>query len=393
MDRIAIDGYRLCGIPGSIGTYTYELVKGLVGEGCRITLMLPRDEPNEHHVEILRDFPSVECQVAEPPINPDTGYWSLLRWGQELLPGMLDPARHKALISVYHQTAYRVPAGIGRVTVIHDCCGLRTDCGYKALGRTRWKHWALLKSAASFAESIVPISEATRNDFIRRFPGALDRVVSPVLNQVSRDQVNKARADGVLARLGLEPASYLLSIGGPGPRKGMDVALRAYSLYRRRGGQLPLVLFGRDQFDYVKWGLDPQDLGQVRWLGRVDDSQRDTLYAGAACFLFLSRCEGFGYPMVEAMRQGCPVVAWRETTAREVMGDSPGQLATLDYAEAASQMAEFADLTEEARVRLAGQLIERSLVFSKNRLGPRFLESVGVACQRARIQEPTAISE
>jgi alpha-1,3-rhamnosyl/mannosyltransferase len=57
-------------------------------------------------------------------------------------------------------------------------------------------------------------------------------------------------------------------------------------------------------------------------LGHVADHDLTALYRRAACLLFVSRCEGFGYPLVEAMASGCPVIASGTSSLAEVAGDA-----------------------------------------------------------------------
>jgi hypothetical protein len=79
---------------------------------------------------------------------------------------------------------------------------------------------------------------------------------------------------------------------------------------------------------------DRRPLGHVRWLGYVAEQELVSLYAGAELFVYPSRFEGFGLPVVEAMACGTPVVASDVPALREVGGDAalfvpPGQPAAL----------------------------------------------------------------
>src|SRR4029078_8110219 len=61
---------------------------------------------------------------------------------------------------------------------------------------------------------------------------------------------------------------------------------------------------------------------RVHLFGFVDTDTRNVLYAGAAAFLFLSLYEGFGLPILEAMRCGAPVVCSSRASCPEVAGDA-----------------------------------------------------------------------
>jgi len=65
-------------------------------------------------------------------------------------------------------------------------------------------------------------------------------------------------------------------------------------------------------------GLD----ADVRFLGYVEADELEALYRAAACFVFPSLYEGFGLPVLEAMRRGVPVACARATSIPEVAGDA-----------------------------------------------------------------------
>ena len=81
---------------------------------------------------------------------------------------------------------------------------------------------------------------------------------------------------------------------------------------------------------YVVGALDSESIasfgpkipGNVRLLGRISDDDLAKLFTHALCFLFPSRIEGFGLPVVEAMVHGCPVVASNAPCLPEVCGDA-----------------------------------------------------------------------
>src|SRR5204863_4063210 len=69
---------------------------------------------------------------------------------------------------------------------------------------------------------------------------------------------------------------------------------------------------------------------RLHWLENASDSDLDYAYRHASALIFLSRCEGFGLPLVEAMRYGLPVFASDIPVFREVGGDYPTYIAPDD---------------------------------------------------------------
>lgn len=371
--HVAIDAFRLVGPPTSIGTYTLELTAALVAEGCILTFLLPRDEPSQFLDQARQSHPEARFVISPKPEFPEQSSGRLFHWNQITIPALLKHSRPECLISIYHQTPLRIPKGIARIAIIHDCCGLRADCGYRPLRRAWFMHWSNLKSAQFAADVILPISQATHDAYLKAFPAAAERLHQPIYNRVSTANLDPIEAAKNLQTLDLQPASYILGFGLAGKRKGTDVALRAYSAYRKQGGQLPLVLIAAKDIDLEAWGLDRDLVDEVLLLGRIDDKLRDSLYAGASSFLFFSRCEGFGYPLVEAARQGCPSIAWQQTTADEIFQGVIPLLNQLDPEEGARMIRHYEALSPTVRDTLKVELIKRSMDFNGDDTGSAFM--------------------
>src|SRR5262249_36602440 len=152
----------------------------------------------------------------------------------------------------------------------------------------------------------------------------------------------------VRQKYSLSQKRYFIAFGATGPRKALDLTLGATLLYRKQGGQASLVLIvGREHRVAVHQLVSEMKLNDVFMLSDLDSVERDSLYKGASALLFPSRCEGFGYPLVEAMRQGCPPIAWIEGPAKEIVGSVSPLVAHLEAREIAAKMSFFESLATE----------------------------------------------
>jgi glycosyltransferase involved in cell wall biosynthesis len=122
---------------------------------------------------------------------------------------------------------------------------------------------------------------------------------------------------------GLEQRSYFLTVGRLEPRKNHATLLRAWA--QMDAPRPRLVLVGQRDFQYREVFELIETLGlqrDVKVLEDVSDTQIPAIYRHAKGFVYCSRAEGFGMPLLEAMASGIPVVSSANTALSEVCGDA-----------------------------------------------------------------------
>lgn len=115
----------------------------------------------------------------------------------------------------------------------------------------------------------------------------------------------------------------VLHVGNNGFYKNRAGVLEIFAAIAKRHPSLPLVMAGPEPTPALL--LRAQDLGltgRVRWVTGPSDDELATLYAQARLLLFPSWYEGFGWPPLEAMQHGCPVVCADTGSLPEVVGDA-----------------------------------------------------------------------
>jgi glycosyltransferase involved in cell wall biosynthesis len=121
----------------------------------------------------------------------------------------------------------------------------------------------------------------------------------------------------VPAKYGLEAGGYLLIVGSLKPNKNLEVVARALQL-----APVPWTVAVAGAADSRIFRDARQPEGRMKMLGYVPDEDLGALYAHAAWFLFPSLYEGFGLPALEAMANGCPVIAADAGSLPEVCGNA-----------------------------------------------------------------------
>lgn len=117
--------------------------------------------------------------------------------------------------------------------------------------------------------------------------------------------------------------------------------LRAYRKYRRRGGQLPLVVAGKRIEAYLRGvGMSSEELADVRFIGFVPNDRIHMAYQLAECFVLATLCESFGITILEALATGCPAVVPTTCASPEIAGGAARLVNPLDEEDIAQALTE-----------------------------------------------------
>jgi glycosyltransferase involved in cell wall biosynthesis len=125
--------------------------------------------------------------------------------------------------------------------------------------------------------------------------------------------------EAILDRLGLRNREYVLAVGSRNPLKNVGAAVKAVASLAP--DPPPLVLVGqRAASIFQDASVEAADF--LIPTGEITDGELRGLYRNALCLVFPTRYEGFGIPPLEAMQEGCPVIASRLPVIREVCSDA-----------------------------------------------------------------------
>lgn len=212
------------------------------------------------------------------------------------------------------------------VVTCHDLMPLRatrTDSGFPPVPRATLAWYAFCVSFLRRVDHVVCISETTRGDVLR-WTGVAPERASVIPNGLSGVFRPLPEAERVSARTELAaPGRVLLSVGSGASYKNVEGTLAVLALLRAGGNPALLVRAGAP--------LNPAQAQRaralgvadaIRDLGPVDEERLVALYNAADALLFPSHWEGFGWPPLEAMACGTPVVVSTTPALRETVGDA-----------------------------------------------------------------------
>lgn len=176
--------------------------------------------------------------------------------------------------------------------------------------------------AVQRARHIIMPSAATQREFVNQYGVEMART-SLVYPGIDLDRFDTLpERDEAKRRLGLpDRAPILLYVGFSTPRKGVEYLAEALT---RMETQAHLMMVGKWEPHYRErfWEALGGARSRVRIVGYVPDSELLDYFAAADVFVLATLLEGFGFPLVEAMAAGVPVVTSTGGSAGEIVGDA-----------------------------------------------------------------------
>lgn len=335
---VALDIVPLLLNPTGVGMLARHLVAGLAEAGQVDVVgyaMSFRGRDNR-----LAALPPNVRLAASSPARPLMALW---RWfGRP----RYDPFVRG--VDVVHGTNFIVPPlrSPASIVTVHDLTPLRYPqfCGRETLRFPQHLEWA--RKAGSFAHVTCQTMAGEVASYLR-WPTDRIAVASPGVPSV-------LPADAAQGRELAGGRPYVLALGTIEPRKNLPVLLRAFDEVAAHTSDVVLVVAGADGWGSVQFDRTLSEMRHAKRvvrLGYVTDEQRAALLRGARALAYPSRYEGYGFPALEAMSVGVPVISTAVGSLPEVLGDAAVLVGADDVAALAAGLQTVID-DEGARSRL-----------------------------------------
>jgi glycosyltransferase involved in cell wall biosynthesis len=309
MARIGIDARKYFDF--GIGTYIQELTRAL------------------HDLHPLHSFVLFVAPADVGRIPPMARLQPVVsRYGKYSIGEWLWYARtiRQQRVDVFHEPHYTLPAGLrGKsVVTIHDLIHLIFPEYFSASARSY--AWLMMRHAVQHSGAIIAVSECTKRDLVEHF-GVREETIHVIYNGVGR-HFRRLDDQELLRQFITQHAlrkPFLLYVGGLGKHKNIPVLLKAFRLLQEKGMEMDLVFAGKKFFDVADLAAQAHALGitqAIRDLGPLENEHLVTLYNLATVVVVPSLYEGFGFPALEAMACGTPVVVSDRGALPEVAGNA-----------------------------------------------------------------------
>ena len=341
-------------LPGEVGgseTYLLETLRALERRADAPDLVLFSNVENDRKLRAA--FPRAE--VVETGIGA-TNRFVRIAAEQIALPRFA----RKARVEVLWSPGYTAPAfcACPQVVSILDMQYKRFPQDVSWLAARAMD--ALYPAAARRCQAVVSISEFAKGEVVQFLGIRPEKVTVTLLAADSAFGI----PDGPPPET-VRGAPYLLCVAHSYPHKNVGMLVRAYN---RIAGEIPhrLVLVGKARLGEadVEAALEAAPPGRaVRFVG-LRRRELIGLYQGADWFVFPSLYEGFGLPVLEAMRAGVPVLTTREASIPEIGGESVRYADGRDEAAFAEALRAAANLPRGEKAQLADAARKRSESFT-----------------------------
>ena len=317
---IAFDGKRASNNKTGLGNYSRHIINLLAKffPENSYAVFLTEKNKNQQFKEILEKHPAIKV------ITPEKGFWKKFPslWRSFGIKNDI----YKIGNVIYHGLSNELPQSIKKTTAksvvtIHDLIFLVYPKFYKFIDRKIYAY--KFKKACQNADRIIAVSECTKRDIVKFFGTDPEKitVIYQGCDKVFKQDISEDNLLKVKQKYNL-PDRFLLNVGSIEERKNAALIVKALPLLSER---LPLVIVGKRTKYTCEVEKTAESLGvnnRVHILDHVPFEDLAPIYHLSEIFIYPSRYEGFGIPIIEAINCGVPVIAATGSCLEEAGGEN-----------------------------------------------------------------------
>ncbi len=341
MASIAIDYTPAYEQGGGIGRLTRDLIAALAQQDTQTQYRLFVAGATRNTLPAL---PAPNFSWHPIPLSPT---WLARLWHRANIPLPVNWFTGK--VDLYHATDFVLPpvsASIKTIVTVHDLSFVRVP--QTASPTLKAYLDKVVPDSILRATHVIADSQATKNDIIALYGTAPEKItvllsgIDARFRRVADEHLHAA----IRQKYQIGTAPYLLCVGTVQPRKNYSRVIQALAQLRAQNYDVSLVIAGgkgwlEDEMYQTIARTAMHD--HVHLIGFADDADLPILYSAAACVVFPSLYEGFGFPVLEGMACGTPVITANVSSLPEVAGDAALLINPLDIDELVAALQRILD--------------------------------------------------
>lgn len=336
--------------------FTNEVLKRLVADHPEHEFIFLFDRPFSS--EFVHG-PNVTPVVIGPPARHPVLFYLWFEWS---VAAALKKQKADVFFSPdgYLSLRSRVPS----VHVVHDLAFEHYPKDVPMMASWHYRYY--FPKYVQKAIKTLAVSEYTKADVVKQYgtdPSKISvvyngaKTVFAPLDQSGREEVMHKYTEG-------QP--FFLYVGMMHQRKNIVNLLKAYEIFAANGGQEKLLIVGRKAWgnaDMEAFYEKMESRGEVIFTGRISDEELARVVASATALTYVSYFEGFGIPILEALKCGVPSITSNVSSMPEVAGDAGILVDPLNPTEIADAMTKMSTDTS-FRKELVNRTAEQAGKFS-----------------------------
>jgi glycosyltransferase involved in cell wall biosynthesis len=338
------------------GWYTYEVVKRLVENHPEHEFVFFFDRPFDPKFVFGKN---VEPVVLFPPARHPV----LFRWW---FNRSITKALKKYKVDVFFSPDgyLSLKTAVPQIPVIHDLNFEHYPEDLPAKHRNYYRSY--FPKFAEKAARIITVSNYSKADIVSTYGIESDKITvawngaSPTFVPLNKEKIETVRAKYTSGR------PYFIYVGAIHARKNVGRLVSAFSKFAWKNNQVDLLIVGESIWN-TENTLIPEIADEIKqriiFTGHIPLSELNELMGAALALTYVPYFEGFGIPLVEAMRCGLPILSGNLTCLPEVAEDAAIYVDPFNVDEISDAMLKLSD-DEPLRIKLSQQSLKRAELFS-----------------------------